>query len=385
VSTTPVYICGVGMHRFGRFPEMSLKQLAAHAALEALADAGIGIGDVQAVFAANAYAGLLTGQESIRGETWMRPLGVGGAPVFNVENACASGSTAVHLATLAVRSGAYDTVLVVGAEKMYVQDTHRTLKALESSTDLETLGGMGIQFMAIDALRVREFADEEGLTERDLAWTAVKAHENGAHNPMAQYQRPVSYEEVLGSRMIAEPIRLLMCSAISDGAAAVVISSRPRNPARAVRIVASQAMSSPFRDVAATGLVRATARRAYEEAGVGPEDLEIVELHDAVSPAELIYYRELGLCPPGEVAALARSGKTERHGALPVNPSGGLNSRGHPVGATGVAQLCELVWQMRGEAGARQVRHVPRVGLAHNNGGWMGEDPAVCICHILQR
>jgi len=364
---------------------LSLKHLAAHAAREALADAEVSVGDIQAVFAANAYAGLLTGQESIRGETWMRPLGIGGAPVFNVENACASGSTALHLATTAVRSGAYDTVLVVGAEKMYVQDTHRTLKALESSTDLDTLGGMGIQFMAIDALRVLEFAAEEELTERDFAWTAVKAHENGAYNPIAQYQRPVTYEEVLGSRMIADPIRLLMCSAISDGAAAVVVSSKPRNPARAVRIVASQARSSPFRDLTETGLVEATARQAYEEAGVGPEDLDIVELHDAISPAELMYYRELGLCRPGEVAALARSGKTELHGTLPVNTSGGLNSRGHPVGATGVAQVCELVWQMRGEAGARQVRQQPRVGMAHNNGGWMGEDPAVCIIHILQR
>ena len=378
-----VFIRGVGWHPFGRFPETSLKQLAATAALAALDDAGIAIGAVQAAFCANAYGGLLNGQESIRGETWLRGIGLGGAPVVNVENACASGSSAVHLACMAIASGNYDTVLVVGAEKMFVGDTGRTLAALANSADTEVMGNIGLQFSAVDAIRVREMMAEEDVGAEAFEWVTVKNHAHAASNPMAQYRKPLTMEQVRNSRMIADPIRLLMCSAISDGAAAVVLS---RTPGRGgVRVRASAIASSPWRlgpDTLPGPTV--AARKAYGQAGIGPADLHLAEVHDAVSPAELMHYRELDLCGPGEVARFVAERASALGGRLPVNTSGGLNSRGHPVGATGVAQLIELALQLRGDAGERQVPNA-RLALAHNSGGWIGEDPAVSAVHILER
>lgn len=381
-GTRPVYVAGIGFHKFGRFPNSSLKQIAGEAALAAIDDAGIEPRDIQVALCSNAYAGLLTGQESIRGETWLRPLGIAGVPIINVENACASGSSAAHLAILALRSGAYDTALVLGAEKMFVNDTSRTLKALASSADIEIMGGVGLQFAAVDAIRVKEVMEEEGLDDDALDWVTVKSHANGAHNPIAQYQKALTTEQVRQSRMIAEPIRLFMCSAISDGAAALVLTTR--RPSRPVRVLASAIVSSPVRERdGKTSAVAAAANKAYAEAGLGPSDIDFAEVHDAVSPAELIYYRELGFCPPGGVAGFVRDRVPEIGGRLPVNPSGGLNSRGHPVGATGVAQLAEATLQLRQTAGKLQVTGA-RTGLTHNAGGWMVEDPAVVTVHILQ-
>lgn len=378
-----VYVAGVGMMRFGRHPERSLKSMAAQAAFAALDDAGLRLDELDACFCANAYAGVLTGQESIRGETWLRAMGGGSLPVINIENACASGSSALHLAHLALLSGQYRHVLVIGAEKMFVGDTQRTIAALGSSADLEAMSGVGLQFAAVDAIRVLEVMEQEGLGEDDLNAVTVKAHRNGALNPYAQYQKEVTAQEVAASRMIAEPLRLLMCSAISDGAAAVVLSTQPQR--RRVRVRASVVGGSPVRDREGgrPGIAMA-AERAYRAAGVEPGDLDVIEVHDAVSPAEFIYYRELGLCAPGEVARFAAEGAAALDGRQPVNPSGGLNSRGHPVAATGLAQIAELTWQLRGEAGPRQVREA-RLGLAHNSGGWIEEDPAVTAIHILER
>lgn len=377
-----VYVTGVGHHPFGRFPDTPLKTLAATAALAALDDAGITVRDVDAAICANAYAGLLNGQESIRGETWLRGIGLGGAPVMNVENACASGSTAVHLACLAVASGQYRTVLVVGAEKMFVGDTGRTLAALANSADTEVMGNIGLQFSAVDAIRVREMMAEEDVGADAFDWVTVKNHDHAASNPIAQYRKPLTLEQVRASRMIADPIRLLMCSAISDGAAALVVSSRPGRGR--VRVRASAMASSPWRldpkDLPGPTLA---ADKAYAQAGVAPGDLHLAEVHDAVSPAELMHYRELRLCREGEVARLVAERATALGGRLPVNTSGGLNSRGHPVGATGVAQLIELALQLRGDAGPRQVAGAS-LALAHNSGGWIGEDPAVSVVHILE-
>jgi acetyl-CoA acetyltransferase len=377
-----VYIRGVGYHPFGRFPDKSLKKLAATAALAALDDAGIGIGEVQAAFCSNAYGGLLNNQESIRGETWLRGIGLGSAPVVNVENACASGSSAVHLAAMAVASGNYDTVLVVGAEKMFVGDTGRTIAALGNSADTEVMGNIGLQFSAVDAIRVREMMVEEDVGAEAFEWVTVKNHDHAVSNPIAQYRKPLTVEQVRASRMIADPIRLLMCSAISDGAAAIVLS---RTPGRSgVRIRASALGSSPWRLADDTPGPTIAARKAYQQAGVSPNDLDVAEVHDAVSPAELMHYRELDLCAPGEVAKLVAERATALGGRLPVNTSGGLNSRGHPVGATGVAQLIELTLQLRGDAGPRQVPNA-RLAMAHNSGGWIAEDPAVSAVHILER
>jgi len=377
-----VYVRGLGFHPFGRHPGKTLKEIATTAALAALDDAGLDVRKVQAAFCGNAYAGVLTGQESIRGETWLRTIGLGRAAVFNVENACASGGSAVHLASLGVASGAYDEVLVVGAEKMFVNDTAKTLTALATSADIEVMSNIGMQFAAVDAIRVLEVMDEEGVDESALEWITVKSHDNGVHNPIAQYRKAITAEQVRASRMIADPIRLLMCSAISDGAAAVVLSSAPGRGA--VKIRASAVASSPVRVRDGNRPTPALAAdAAYGQAGLGPEDVDFAEVHDAVSPAELMYYRELGFCKEGELLKFVREKRSAIGGPIPVNPSGGLNSRGHPVGATGVAQIAELTKQLRGDAGGCQVPGA-RIGLAHNAGGWVGDDPAVCVVHILE-
>jgi acetyl-CoA acetyltransferase len=378
-----VFINGVGYHPFGRFPEKTLKTLAATAALSALDDAQIQVKDIQAAFCANAYAGLLNGQESIRGETWLRGIGLGGVPIMNVENACASGSTAVHMACMAIASGNYDTVLVVGAEKMFVGDTSRTLAALANSADTEVMSNIGLQFSALDAIRVREMMAEETLGEDDFAWVTVKNHDHALSNPIAQYRKPLTIEQVQTSRMIADPIRLLMCSAISDGAAALVLSRKPSRGG--VRVRASAMASSPWRLTPdSTPGPTVAANKAYDQAAIGPQDLDLVEVHDAVSPAELMHYRELGLCAHGDVGKFVAEKASAIGGRLPVNTSGGLNSRGHPVGATGVAQLIELTLQLRGDAGARQVQGA-RMAMAHNSGGWIDQDPAVSSIHILEK
>lgn len=376
------YITGIGFHPFGRFPDRTLKEIAAEAALGALDDAGLNPDGIDAAFCANAYAGLLNGQESVRGETWLRGVGVGGVPIVNVENACAGGGTALHLAAMAVRSGTYKRVLVVGAEKMFSGDTARAIAALATSSDIEVTDGIGMQFAAIDAIRVKNVMREENVGADALDWITVKSHANGAMNPIAQFRKPMTAAEVRNSRMIADPLRLFMCSAISDGAAACVVSAEP-GPRR-VRIAASALASAPVRArQGEDSTARRASQKAYAEAGLGPQSIDFVEVHDAVSPLELIYYRELGFCARGEVARFVAEERPALHGSVPFNPSGGINSRGHPVGATGIAQICELVLQISGEAGGRQVRR-PRRGLALNAGGWIGDDPAVNAVHILE-
>ncbi|MCZ7657141.1 MAG: thiolase family protein [Xanthobacteraceae bacterium] len=376
------YVAGVGFHPFGRFPEKTLKEIAAQAVLAALDDSALDPDGIDAAFCANAYAGLLTGQESVRGETWLRSVGIGGVPIINVENACAGGGAALHLATIAVRSGTYRRVLVVGAEKMFTGDTGRAIAALATSSDIEVTGGIGMQFAAVDAIRVKQLMAEEKLGDDALEWVTVKNHDNGALNPIAQFRKPMTAQDVRNSRMIAEPLRLYMCSAISDGAAACVVSAEPSR--RRVRIIGSGAACAPVR--ARQGEVstaRRAVKKAYDDAGVGPSDIGVVEVHDAVSPLELVYYRELGFCAPGEVGRFVAEERTLRTGPIPFNPSGGINSRGHPVGATGIAQVCELVLQLSGEAGARQIAPTRR-GLALNAGGWIGDDPAFNAVHILE-
>ncbi|KPQ04308.1 MAG: Acetyl-CoA acetyltransferase [Rhodobacteraceae bacterium HLUCCA12] len=382
MSLQDAFVAGVGFHPFGRFPDKTLKEISGHAALAALSDAALDPDGIDAVFCSNAYAGLLNGQESVRGETWMRTLGIGGIPIINVENACAGGGTAVYLATMAVRSGQFRRVLVVGAEKMYSGDTARAIAALATSSDIEFTQGIGMQFAAVDAIRVKKVMSEENIGEDALNWIASKSHANGALNPIAQFQKPMTPEEVGTSRMIADPVRLYMCSAISDGAAACVIAAD--GGTRKVRIAGSALASSPVR---ARQGKRSTAMRAaeacYAQAAVGPDAIDFAEVHDAVAPIELIYYRDLGFCPPGGVARFVAEERPALRGSMPFNPSGGINSRGHPVGATGVAQICELTLQISGDAGDRQLDRARR-GIALNAGGWMGEDPAVNAIHILE-
>ena len=359
-----IEIAGVGMHPFGRYTDSSLKDLNRVACISALVDAGIGVKDVDAVYAANAMAGLLQGQEMIRGQSVMREIGIESVPITNVENACASGSTALRQAVLAIRARSADVVLVAGVEKMFVEDRSRTLEALESAGDLDVISGIGLQFTAVYGMRLRKLMSAGLMTLDDLVGVSIKSHANGSLNPYAQHRKVVTAADVLNSRPIADPLTLLMCSSICDGAAAVVVARKGAVAAHgdrpSVNIRASQAASGYTTTGDGPSLSETCAAAAYEEAGIGPSDVDVAEIHDAMAPAELIAYEHLGFCAPGEAGALLHSG------------------------ATGLAQVAELTWQLRGEATGRQAGE-PRIGLAHNNGGWLeGESAASCV-HVLER
>ena len=384
----PVYVLGVGMTKFGKYIEKSLKELSFEATWNAIHDSGVRPSEVEMAFFANAYAGLITGQESIRGQTVFREIGLMGIPIFNIENACASGSSAFHLAHLAVASGKVEVALALGAEKLFCGDLNKSLHALSTSSDLEIEGRMGMLFAGIYSMRVRNHMERYGVTREQLAKVAVKNHDHGALNPYAQYRNRVSVDEVLESRMIADPITLLMTCPMGDGAAAVIVGSedvlsRIKQPA--VRVAATVLQTAKISTIGDRSIVERTAKEAYDEAGIGPKEVSVAELHDAVAPIELLLYEQLGFCKPGESGHWIDEGVTWIGGSLPVNPSGGLSSKGHPAGATGLAQITELVWHLRGEAGERQTEPIPKVALAENGGGNVAGETAAVAVHILVR
>jgi acetyl-CoA acetyltransferase len=308
---------------------------------------------------------------------------VHGIPIVNVENACASGSTAFWSAVRAVRSGEFDVALAVGAEKMFVGETRTTLAALRTSADVEATAGQGLQFVAIYAMRLQRYLDANVLSPEHLARVTTKNRRNGARNPNAQFREPLSEQDVLEARAIAGPLTLPMVSGISDGAAAVLVTAEPP-PERPRIAVRASTLTTGTVDAVGDAAVSRAVSLAYEAAGIGPDDLDVAEVHDTVGPAELQRYVELGLCEDDELGVFFDSGATSPGGRIPVNPSGGLIARGHPAGATGIAQVLELNEQLRGTAGERQV-HDPRIGLAQNSGGWIDGDTAVCAVHVLER
>ena len=383
-----VHIAGIGMTRFTKQPGRSLKDLTAEAVTATLKDAGQSPEDVQTCYFGNAVAGSMTGQEMLVGQFLLRPLGFGGIPVFNVENACASASTAFHLAWQAVATGVHDAVLAVGAEKMTHPDKARSFAAIGGSVDVETAPAnlpAGRSFlMDMYAESARRYMEQTGATSADFARVVVKNQRHGKLNPLAQYGGELTVEQVLAAREIVWPFTLQMCSPISDGAAAALLVSDELCPAGRTRVtvLASAAGSAPADGV--TSVTGLAAGAAYEAAGLGPADLDCVEVHDAAASAELVIYEQLGLAGPGDGAALIRSGQTELGGALPVNTSGGLLARGHPIGATGLAQIVEAVLQLRGEAGDRQVPGA-RVALTQNVGGWHDTDNVASVVNIFGR
>ena len=421
-----VYIAGVGMTAFGKFMDSSVRKLAEEATAEALRDAQTGPSDVEMAFFSNATAGILTGQEMIRGHVALRNTGVLGVPIVNVENACASASSAFYLAHMAVASGQVDIALAIGSEKLTHPDKMRSFAAIGTAVDLDSLaagrdaltrtllgtgstagpdagsplpvgaevvpekksgGGGKSPFMDVYAGMTRHYMEQSGATPEDFARIAVKNQGNGKLNPKAQYGGDITVEEVLSSRQISGPLTLLMCSPIGDGAAAVVLCSEEaarRLGAETVRVRATALVSGRDRTPDQPGAVERAAAKAYDMAGVGPEDLDVIEVHDAAAPAELMIYEELGLCGPGEGPKLLASGETALGGRVPVNPSGGLLAKGHPIGATGCAQLVELADQLRGRCGARQVEGA-QVALAENGGGFLGTDPAAIVITVLSR
>ncbi|CAN7307567.1 thiolase family protein [Pseudorhodoferax sp. LjRoot39] len=385
-----VVVAGVGMTPFGKFLERNLKSLSEQAVAAALADAGAGPQDVQCIYFGNAAAGVVDGQEMIRAQASLRHTGLAGKPMFNVENACASSSTALHLAWLAVASGQHETALVVGTEKLSHEDKAVSFGAFTRAVDqdeplpADVTRGSGSIFMDLYAAKTRKWMAQTGAEPADFARVCVKSRRAGALNPLAQFRKETSVEEVLASRMVSDPLTLFMCSSIGDGSAALFLCSEDharRLGVRPVYLRASAIVSATGEPGAELVAVRA-ARAAYEQSGIGPADIHVAEVHDASAPAELIHYENLGLCAPGEAPALIRSGATDLGGRISVNPSGGLMSRGHPLGATGAAQIVELTQQLRGQAGPRQ-RPGAQVALAENNGGNMAGDSAVAVVTIL--
>jgi acetyl-CoA acetyltransferase len=385
-----VVIGGVGMTSFGKFLERNLKSLAEESVSLALKDARVSVNDVDRIFFGNAAAGVVTGQEMIRAQSSLRNTGLDGKPMFNIENACASGSSALNLAWLSVASGQSETALVVGVEKLTHEDKAISFGAFAKAVDLEeplpegVTTGTGSLFMDLYAAKARKWMEKTGAETSDFARVVVKSRRAGSLNPHAQFRNETSVEEVLASRMVSDPLTLFMCSSIGDGGAAVFICSEQfaaKRDIRPVYIRASSIVSAKADGSGELVAVRA-ANAAYEQAGIGPSDVHVVELHDASAPAELIHYENLGLCAPGDAPKLIRSGDTDIGGRISVNPSGGLLSRGHPVGATGVAQIVELTQQLRGTAGGRQ-RPGAKVALAENNGGQLAGDSAVALVTIL--
>jgi acetyl-CoA acetyltransferase len=401
-----VAIVGAGMTRFGKFLERSMKDLAREAVQAALKSAGVEQQAIQAAVVGNAMAGLVTGQECIRGQVVLRDMGIGGIPIVNTENACASSATAFHLAWLYVASGMYDVVLALGMEKLYHEDKTVSFKAIGSAVDVEFVqqmmaamkasksssegkpgepGKSRSMFMDFYAMFARAHMEKYGTTKEQFAKIAVKNHYNGSLNPHAQYQHACSLEEVLASPVVAEPLTRLMCSPIGDGAAAVILTAgdrAARYTTKPVHVRASVLVSGEDPEPDKPGITTRAARKAYEMAGIGPRGINVAEVHDASAPAELVICEELEFCQPGEGGKLIDDGVTTITGRLPVNPSGGLLSKGHPVGATGVAQISEIFWQLRGEAGKRQVANA-KVGLTENGGGMVRNEAAALSVHIL--
>lgn len=379
-----IHIAGVGMVRFGKYDAaVTFEKLAVGAAKAALTDAGASRRQIDAVYVGHVFGGPVAGQRVAT------ELGLAGLPVSNHENYCASGATALREAWMAIRAGMVDVALVIGAEKM----TDRIKGGVApDANDLDAM--QGFVMTAGHALSARRYMADHGATREQIAMVAVKNHAHSQHNPYAQYQRPVSLDEVVNARAIADPLGLLDCSPISDGAAAAIVCS----PAGLQRL----GIVSSCPEVRAIGLVSGTVRtghydineedishraglQAYAQAGIDPGDIDLVEMHDCFTIAEIVRLEGLGLIPKGQGGVWTESGKTSLGGCLPVNTSGGLLSRGHPVGATGMAQVCELFWQLTDRAGQRQVDNAS-LALAYCKGGTVsGTDGASVTTVVMAR
>ena len=411
-----VYIIGVGMLRFGKYPDKSIKQMTEEVVGILLEDCPAEKKDIEAAWFSNSFWGIITGQHSIRGQVALTPLGIQGIPVMNVENACAGATSAVNGAYLGIKAGAYDVALALGVEKMYNPDNKQAMfEMFMTNTDVDFIrsilalfqadeqkksaqaqdSGKGDDkrghspFMDIYAMGARMHMEKYGTTQRQLAMIAAKNHYHASLNPLAQYQQDMSVEDVLADRPVAYPFTRSMCAPIGDGATAALLCSGKAlerfSGARPVKILASVLTSGTIPTDGSMDLIgMRLSKRAYEITGLGPEDIDLAEVHDATAFGELLQSEELGFCGEGEGGLLAESGATRLGGRLPINTSGGLECRGHPIGASGIAQLVELTTQLRGEAGKRQVEGA-RIGMAENGGGFIGTGEAAMSIHILEK
>jgi acetyl-CoA acyltransferase len=409
-----VYVLGIGMTRFAKYPEKGVKQLAADGFEALMQDIPVNMKDIEAAWFSNSAWGMYNFQHAIRGQVALTPLGIQAIPITNVENACAGASTAVQSAWMSVKAGQYDLVLAIGAEKIFLPDDPVLMfKGFMSGVDVEIVddmistmkadaekkaresGAAGKEkqgghsaFMDIYGMVARQHMEQYGTNQRQLAIIAAKNHHHGSMNPLAQYQKDMTVEEVMEDRVISYPITRSMCAPIGDGAAAALICSEralKRFPdARPVKIRASVLTAGSLSDSGFDPVGVRAARLAYERAGLGPDDIDVAEVHDATAFGELWQYENMGFCGEGEGGPFAESGATALGGKLPVNTSGGLECRGHPIGASGIAQMFELVTQLRGDAGPRQVEGA-RIALAENGGGFIGMGEAAMCVHILEK
>jgi len=409
-----VYIAGIAMTVFGRHPERSLHDLAGEALQGALKDAGCQISDLGIAYYAGMTNGPLQGQIAIPGQVVFSKIGISEIPVYNIENACASGSSAFNLAVQSLKAGTTDVALAIGAEKMNIPDKMKAFSIFEAGWDVSraeenyaTLVRMGegitpppgsesdkpySKFMAIYAAMCRWHMKTYGTTQRQMAAVCAKNHQHSVHNPFSQFRKPFSIEEVLAAPPITYPITLPMCAPLSDGAAAAILCTEAglerigADRSRCIKVAASVIRSFSHRrlDEPEKHISRLAALQAYEIAGLSPADIDVAEVHDASAMGEIIQTENLGLAPLGEGGPCAERGDFTLGGRVPVNPSGGLESKGHPLGATGIGQLFELVTQLRGEAGARQVSGA-RHAIQENGGGLQGIEEAAVAIHILSK
>jgi acetyl-CoA acetyltransferase len=409
-----IYVVGVGMTPFGRLTEVSLKAMVRQATEAALKDAGLQKDSIEAAFFGNASQGHMEGQQMIRGQIALRDMGISRIPVVNIENACASGSSAFTLAVNHLKAGAGDIALAVGAEKMYSADRSRMFSVFDSALDISCAAdvhadllrmGEGVEvppgttspkpysvFMDVYAAFARAHMKRFGTTQRQIAAVAAKNHAHSVHNPLSQYRTSYTIDEVLAAAPITYPLTVPMCSPVSDGAAAAILCTGTAlrrlglDTHRAVRVLSSVIQTGSDRNYTdvRNHLTVHAARRAYEAAGVGPRDVSVAEVHDATAMGEIVQIENLGFFEFGEGGPASERGDTSIGGRIPVNPSGGLESKGHPVGATGIAQMHELVTQLRGEAGPRQVDGAS-IAVAENGGGLYGVEEAVACVTILGR
>jgi acetyl-CoA acyltransferase len=408
-----IFIIGMGMIRFNKYPEGTVRGMAHDAVRLVLQDAGLTKDDIQAAYVSNTFWGMFSNQHSIRGEVMLWDLGMDRIPIVNCENACAGASTALYLGYTAIKAGMFDVVLALGSEKITNPNKALSLGAYATCMDVENFAehikmfeelnqrfqvkipegqtppgeGRSI-FMDAYAMGARWHMSTFGSTQKQLAVICSKNHMHGSLNPLAQYQSTMSVEEVLADKPVAYPLTRAMCAPVGDGAAAAILCSKSylkklKNK-RPVRIRASVLGSGMHRDLDGPDIGERLSKQAYNLAGLGPKDINLAELHDATSYGELHQTEAMGFCPLGEGGLLAESGATTLGGRLPVNTSGGLECRGHPIGASGLAQIYEVVTQLRGEAGKRQVEGA-KIGLTENGGGNIGVEEASMTIHILEK
>jgi len=408
-----IFIIGMGMIRFNKYPEGTVRGMAHDAVRLVLQDAELTKDDIQAAYVSNTFWGMFSNQHSIRGEVMLWDLGMDRIPIVNCENACAGASTALYLGYTAIKAGMFDVVLALGSEKITNPNKALSLGAYATCMDVENFAehikmfeelnqrfqvkipegqtppgeGRSI-FMDAYAMGARWHMSTFGSTQKQLAVICSKNHMHGSLNPLAQYQSTMSVEEVLADKPVAYPLTRAMCAPVGDGAAAAILCSKSylkklKNK-RPVRIRASVLGSGMHRDLDGPDIGERLSKQAYNLAGLGPKDINLAELHDATSYGELHQTEAMGFCPLGEGGLLAESGATTLGGRLPVNTSGGLECRGHPIGASGLAQIYEVVTQLRGEAGKRQVEGA-KIGLTENGGGNIGVEEASMTIHILEK